>query len=534
MERNDANPCFDVSTLLFRPPQTVVEGGHEYLLRLAHVNGLPNAKWLVRSNTRPVPMRLCPLCLVEHGTWFQSWRKSVIPICLQHRAWLLDSCSQCASPIRWPHTGWRQCQCGANLETLATETISNSLQSCLESANPVPAEVLLWLGAWAIHGSKGKPLKKATSQSLPARKAILSRGAELACTWPQSFADVLMVHRQPCRPTELQRLNQAWPGLVTQITRLSDSCWRERIWQNLNRFVEGSHFSPSPIIGRNAQLTCRSKTQKAVANELGVGVTRLHTLIADNAPTTPTSSSRCGRSRRVITSDVQVALKQSLSTWISVRESAAILGCDRGRVTALARLRMLETISGKLSRESVLRLRDQVLVFSTPSKADSISESLQHVWRFRVPREKSKEFLEAIFQKRVRIYGMHGVSNWHEVHVDCVDIQGWLLELHQDATRTLSIAEAAIALGVKEQVAYGLVNRGLLQCITEARRGRHITREALTDFSARYIALRELTDVHGKHAHAAFDWAVAQGMQVVTGPRIDGGRQYFVERLPQR
>ena len=519
-----------VSQLRVRPSRMPVESQIEHTLRLAHVNGLTQPRWLLRPNQRAVPLQLCPLCLAERKLWSKEWRESPVAICSCHWIWLVDVCAGCGDSLAWPRTRLMQCHCGADLTQIPVQPVAQSLRSCLDLQNNISIEVLRWLGAWSIHGPRGKPLKKANCKSLIRQQALLTQGAETAMAWPHSFEMALSQHRRSSQPHDLQRFNQAWPGLRVQISRLADASWREKIWSAINRVVEDSHQSASPIVGRNPRLQMRPKTQREVANALGVGIARLQATISDIAAPVPNSQSRTGRMRYVISKEAVQTLQYSLVEWISIRESAILLGCGRVRAASMVKDSLIESRAGKLSRSSVESIRDRLLAMAKSLQIETPTDSLEHVWRYLVPKEMSKKFLEAIFQGRIRIYGPPEIQDWHGIKVHRSDIEASAIAERSSSKPNFSINEAAFSLQIKEQGAYDLVKRGFLKTVDGNGSGRRVTQEAIVKFSEQYIALSNLTRRKGVHSRDALNWAVAQGLNVVTGPRIDGSRQYFIGR----
>lgn len=521
---------FALSELLVRPTMDVREDKPEYLLRLAFVNGLPSVQCLAPAGYRPGAMRICPLCIQEHGKWFQDWRTSPVPICHQHQAWLLEKCTECGSSMSWSNSRLMQCHCGMDLTLQPVEPVSASLQNCLAIGSDAPFDVLLWLGAWDIYGPLAKPLKKASCKSVDERRKLLEKGADIACGWPRSFNDSLLRHRVPSSSNQIQRLCKAWPGLISQIGRINSALWVDRIWRVVNQVVENSHLTAEPVVGRNPKLTAQPKTQKAVANALGIGSARLQTLILNEALSVPTNHFRSGRSRRVVAPTMEASLKKSLSTWITDREGAVLLGCGRRRVSAMAEQDLLESRVGRLKRTSVLHLRDQLLQLAAVPSCDVQMVLLTQVFRFHVLAPMSRKFIEAINCHRLRLYCSPSTSNWRGLYVNSDDLNAWLREPSPSEDQMMSLSDAALALTLKEEVVYELANRGFLPTVDGGRKGRRVTHAAISEFSLRYVALARLTQGRQIHSHSALAWARQQGYSVVTGPCIDGGRQYFVEK----
>lgn len=92
---------------------------------------------------------------------------------------------------------------------------------------------------------------------------------------------------------------------------------------------------------------------------------------------------------------------------------------------------------------------------------------------------------------------------------------------------SISVDQAAKRLGLKQQVVYDLVRLGLLTTIQDHLPGRRVTQASLDEFQATYISLAE----YAKSVKRAPRWLLQTlPMQPVSGPMIDGSRQYFFRR----
>jgi hypothetical protein len=92
---------------------------------------------------------------------------------------------------------------------------------------------------------------------------------------------------------------------------------------------------------------------------------------------------------------------------------------------------------------------------------------------------------------------------------------------------SISVDEAAHRLGLKQQVAYDLVKLGLLSTIQDDLPGRRVTQASLEEFQTTYISLVE----YARLLKRAPRWLLQTlPVQPVSGPMIDGSRQYFFRR----
>lgn len=94
-------------------------------------------------------------------------------------------------------------------------------------------------------------------------------------------------------------------------------------------------------------------------------------------------------------------------------------------------------------------------------------------------------------------------------------------------TVSISVDQAATALGLKQEVTYQLVRRGLISAQHVPQAGFRVCLESLQRFRSDYVSLSELSARSGKAPRRLLRELTARP---VTGPQVDGARQYFFRR----
>lgn len=194
-------------------------------------------------------------------------------------------------------------------------------------------------------------------------------------------------------------------------------------------------------------------------------------------------------------------------------------------------------VSRRALDDLVFKLSEGVLVSKTTQGTCPWSEVL----RLLVPSYLTCQFIDAVSKGRLQLYcvQLHRCPDevLRNAHLIVADVKRWLAV--QSSTQLesqcgwLTITQAAKHLGLKSEVAYHLVNCGLLE--TERRQsGRRfaafVSHEALERFSTRFVPLSRLASEHGIASKHSTQWARSMSLNLVSGPDIDGGRQYFIER----
>jgi len=98
---------------------------------------------------------------------------------------------------------------------------------------------------------------------------------------------------------------------------------------------------------------------------------------------------------------------------------------------------------------------------------------------------------------------------------------------------TMSVDEASRRLGVKQEVAYHWVRTGRLATVQGTTRdepGRRITEDSLARFRAEFVTGTEVAKRFGLGVRWVSVHLCERGIQAVSGPGVDGARQYLFRR----
>ncbi len=529
-----------LARLLVRPLRGSQESAAGHWLRVAHSNGLADPTCLLEAGHRRAMsiVRICPACLSRPaGVWSEDWLDRSKPVCSVHGRWLVDRCRRCDRLLRWRTARFQACSCGQDLRALIAPALPVRTAQVLQAGSASFA-VLLWLGALSRHGLTMKPLKKAARVSMSEVMALADAGAQVVFGWPDTFFDVL----DRCRldataPGGLSSMNEALPGLSSRLRKLSDGPWQERIAISLGDYVAASHRSGAPIVGKNL-VGDRPPTVAQIARVLGM---RTESLIAalDRLPAAPGASRTTahGRSRRLIPSDAISQVQQLLSDEISVKAAARLLGLSASRIRQLVAAGLLRVCRRCMSRIEVAGLLQSLVTSGRPVTAGPDVISLSHALRYCVPVHLTAQFLEAILERDLVLLVPEGEARLAGCLIDQDRCQDWVAEQDHQGDAALTLPACALLLGLKQQVIYHLARIGLITVHTvktsKGRIARMATMAAVEQFQCRYVALARLASESDVDHRGAVNWANAEGIALVSGPSIDGGRQYFALRPSQ-
>ena len=177
-----------------------------------------------------------------------------------------------------------------------------------------------------------------------------------------------------------------------------------------------------------------------------------------------------------------------------------------------------------IARKDVARLFIQA-----SSSAQSDTENVRRILRYwMLSAQEGVAFIEALLEGAVTAY----CSNVRPVPVGAAAVhiaeaKAWLQKRRSEHRIGLSVDQAARTLGIKQEVAYGLVRSGLLGAINMTGMGYRVMPEDIDRFRTTYVSLADLSRERRTSPRALLPLVAAQA---VCGPSVDGQRQYFFAR----
>lgn len=370
----------------------------------------------------------------------------------------------------------------------------------------------------------------------------LTRGtASLLADWPQGFHAFLA--RQRAAFPWATHLGDAFGSLYRVLYRELDapcfsflrSAFEEYLRENWFGLLgrRNRRLSPSTV-ARHPRQPLRTIAQKAGAGEAIVRHLAHAGAIRGNAVL-----HESGRTTWSVPNEEALRVAIYVADRITVREAATLLGISRSRVRELIAARLVDvrirrtdarSATWLLSRSSVERLARMGTV---PNATDDAARPYIHfsillrTWRLRTGEFPALVF--AIASGTLQPLGrtQPGLGTL-VLSVD--DIHDWLRSLRISTEAWLSIDAAGKLLGVKQQVAYELVARGLLAANADdngAASQHRVHRDAIDAFRRTYVPLAEIAKAHGTSPRRMLTLVSATP---VCGPTVDGARQYFYRR----
>lgn len=511
--------------------------------------------------------RFCPQCLAESGYWKTEWELNFYDVCHHHQVWLVDQCSSCGNKLKWNRTQLSRCSCGsilnaehstacpANMADIANVMSAKILQQdnstlplVLQKTDVEQTQRLIrYLGNYMSLAAGKNPLKMRQAGDLNHSWPVTSLAAEVIADWPNAFHNALTQlekqNRVDGRPSLNEVFGQAYHYVFKALKEKPFEELRHQFELWINAAWKGG------IAKRNKRLTSTLMKQASwvpapvACDFLGISHQRLDLLIREGTIEGETHISEKGRKFVMVRRDNLQQVKDHLFGLIDMTTVGKLLGLQKRRMRQLLTLvftdaKKLGTTTSSpwaVSRLEVNRLLELSINVGYVSIPDEGCVSLRHVLRYwtwsnediagLITSVKSKEIIPVNLLDTVT-----GIAAWNFKESE---LKNWKLKNQNGMGTWLTITQAAKILGIKEQVAYELVNLGYLQSEVmpkQVKRGTRIRKSIIDAFNQNYIFATKIAEAMSCSSRKVINHFANFGKQPLSGPMIDGARQVLYKR----
>lgn len=503
-------------------------------------------------------LRWCSYCLAEQSFIREWWVIKLCVVCPKHACFLRDTCPACHQAQRPERGVLARCACGASLLHTPEQAVpANELRvqmaflHALDGQTPegMPA---LTATAWIRLFHRIATLDDTEEKVRPGQVAGLHRLgraitvnrqlADLIGNWPAGFHRYLAAKQQNAATSfslvrtfgRLYRwLYRDTDGEAFTFLRDAFEAYLQEHWWGL-------------LCKRNRRLgskTTRSrKTVQTIAAEADTTPTRVKQLHLAGWIEADIAVQPSGRHAWSLPATQVAPIAALIADGLTLQQAAAYLRLPKHRVRELITSSLIKPrISTRqsnaaawlISRQQLDDLRNgcaqHPLPFEPTEEPDCIPLiQMLKAWRLEAG------FLTALLQA-LQSGELQPAKAAHINSVALGDMliprqraKAWLAHWRQTHGRDYSITEAATLLGIKPQVAYQLVKHRHIHSVQAPQSGdQRIPQEAVETFNARFISLADIA----KHLGTSPKQALRRlPCHPVTGPAVDGCRQYFYQR----
>jgi len=544
--------------------------------------GLTVPQYVIRQN-HP---KICPACLREAAYIRRIWEFTLVTVCPMHRCLLEDKCPNCGKHISWLRNRVTVCPCNYDWREYKSPAIENSELSItlqihllchmtVERVSTRPDEIfksnrlyrmdlqylvatLIFIASQLIRSGhqRGKRLIDTTGKNF-ARTMRNVEIHELLCKsltvfndWPNNYFDFLEWRREHIPNRRFTSgINRDFyeykSALYYQLAASQFDFMREAFEEYLATKWEGGYTAYlkrlSPALLARSKYASKNEA-KEFLHITGGGVGRLIAL---------------GKLKAVVRQEGNVKsfliersslefVKHEFGQLLNFKQTMAILDVAKQRVYQLLEYGLLKPVSGGCidqRSELAFSLEDirslLTVIGSKVEKARQVapSESIGFLKTLRILGRKSiniGQFIQIILEGTICPIEVNTKAGLSSMLFSKIDINRYIIELERNRLgETYSAAEVAEKLGVGLSNVRFLINKGIIPVCRPAVKGHHdlrISKSTVDIFNSTYVLPAKLVHQFNTTSSRLTNLLIAHGINPISGPKNDGGRQYIFNR----
>jgi|GEM_PF-5305679 hypothetical protein len=509
--------------------------------------GHPLPKELVTVSHR----RVCPECLTQERYHRAIWDLTISTVCHVHCRRLLTHCPNCREKLGWTRALVTHCRCGQDLRRFRSDRvpkrectglaiIADRLEG-IQPRHPIHrqlrlmepgglAQMLLYMG-WFGTGAIKRPRPiKLLSEGVGIHQ-LVNNGFSACSDLPQS----MWAYLDRLAATKGHRQGR-W-GIVKTFGPLSSWILSSDMPGDARVFLQnylsdymalrGSDETRAKGIHRQTRATV---TLIKAARLLGKSQTRVRRILGGKGLLSHDGGGKGAPAK--IKSDVVQRLKSELTDLVDRTGARKHLRCSKAAYQVLICSGLIKSADGVAAdlfghqcwstadlKVVLLELEEQA---HRPPASNSISLSRFLAGLASLPGSEAKAKIRAAL-----------ATSWIDptkVGLERIRVCRPGRALPNDL---VTVPIASLELRLKQEVTYKLCNRRLLKtCRLAGWRGRFVRRDDMKDFRMRYLVPSQLGLDRKPNRYPGWtsDQLLSAGLQPVSGPRIDGSRQYIFRR----
>lgn len=495
--------------------------------------------------------KCCTQCLSQSPHWREVWDLTLATCCSTHECCLRDHCSACGVRFKADVMARLECtECGASLLQDAAPVRADPMGIWLTSefehrlrgtAGRSPSLAHLTLsefhelakrfGVRASHSLIPKPLKLSGAGDLIVAAPLAEAAGRVLSNWPLGFHSFLKGVTLEADAASIWKLGSVFGSTYTDIHEGLNGSSFDFVRNAFNSFIQS--LWEAPLAKRNRRLPLGTIVDHRwvpipkAAQRLGIKRALLRRMVSAGELSHHSKEFVSGRTGVVVDFLQLTDRRGQLINAISLEEAADILKITEYRVRQLLDAGLLQYFGGTppqggrwwIDHMSVTNL---AIPIPCPGFTDGLV-SIAYLAKHELSAEGGLvELIASIQHGKVRAY--------FAAQEDQFALGRWLVDrdsfarTHQIRS-SLSVAEAASLLGVKQEVAYALVRSGLLASYS-ALSGRVIARfvsmEAIETFNCSYAFGSELAKAARTSPKSVVADMTGRGISPVAGPGISG------------
>lgn len=514
-------------------------------------------------------LKMCSECVKKNRYLDYMWEVAFVTACPFHGIQLIDSCPECSSELSWNRVHLDFCKCGADLTrapTISADTrlvyYNTKMWAAMGHVVPKIAlpevhdeifyklglkkicdiyQFMLQAGIGKITKQKFKYMK--ISDMVQNFDIIHSMLAE----WPLGLYRYLESLRNEDGTFKGEGLQQAFGAFYK---RLYGSAAFKFIEEAFEAFVR-LHWT-GVIDGKYKRISSPIKCDYTLignaARKVKVSRVRLNRLIDLGIIDVSRKLRPSGRRYTVLTRCEVTRFARIAKYMINKKETCSVLGISKSEFKVLVENKVIKPVvkAGDqgfsewwCDSRNIKGFLGNMLAMVPKHKPGDNAISFSKVCQAHLTNiNLLPDLLQSIITGQTNVAGINlnasnGEFRLSSLYFDPNEIDRFRQNFKKKNSSVYSIPEAASMLGLKQEVAYHLVNKGFLKChvdSAEIQRGRTILIEDIEVFEETYVPLTEIARKKNQCPRSLLVTFARLGISPAIGGGIDGCRQVFYRR----
>lgn len=507
-----------------------------------------------------VHRRWCPFCINE-AAWFRPfWRLKVATNCNIHSVQLLQFCPRCRAYQEPQAILNGKCECGASFthemptatrhgvlinraleESLSGTTVLDLGESAAQLTTSQLVRLICYVGRFIEGPTLRRPGQIRELENIKVASSLVGGTSALLSNWPATFWHCLerFVEAAPLDASVRRVFGSLYHVLYQDLKDQAFQFMRDAFELFLLEHWRGELCGRHRLFSERTIKNHRHQGLARVARAAGMSSKRLRKMI--HLDRFPANQFNPDSARNIITvdKDLLTRLIPAPEEYLDLRTVARILGLKRTRLrqlvahgAILADAKPDFRISNRwhFQRADVEGFMNKIRHTALITQPTGDTVTLAHVLQFwRVSSLEISELIKALKRREIPFFAREN-CRLSDLTFSATALRNWITEVRAATVEWISVSKASERLGLKEQVVYELVSRNYIDADVISKNGhatRRISLVSLLMFRLTYISAHELAQLQGTSTTALLR---CTSVLPITGPKIDGGRQYFFRR----
>lgn len=507
--------------------------------------------------------RVCPLCLNEDSHAKFAWELRFVEACARHGVWLVDRCNFCQKQLTWDSGTPEQCACGKSLSSLSAASAPEAivfLAQLIESkvsgrsidsgvwrhlTLQETQKVARFLGSFASRSRIPKPQKITNFDQLSVSWPITSAAAEIMHRWPHALNEFLRAQVHQCAGThDSGKLSSTFGGFYRVLYAQFATGPSALIRQSFETYVSNHWTGALGKRNRRLDPTTLCAAEWIPINEarkkLGVTRRQLVDLIERDIVSVSSRQTGAGRTFAVIAKADSTGARARAAEYEDLCTASKRLGIARRRAAIV--LPLMEPSLARLGNSPsvwcipttiVTDILQRVEASKSCSRAPNTAVLIGNLLRFsKWPDTRVATLFSKIKNGEIVVLGKRDTRNGISKAFISEAALRELSSLESSRSAFITIPELAEDLAIKQEVAYHLVNKGLINAsaLPSSCGGRQIARSAVAEFRSNYSFARDIARGCKTSTRKLVRDLARAGARPICSPEVDGCRQVIFRR----